>query len=123
MKYILNIDDLSIMFKDALRDFNAERGAPPFQAVLWIEIEHEHCGLYISTDEACPEKNPAEFDFPNYRIFDILFLDGYQEKTMDIQLEVIDKIKSEVKIINQSALPKVLGVQVDYAHYTKWFVQ
>ena len=104
-----------------LRDFAvAHPRLPAARVVVWFEPEHDHCGLYISTDAATSNLLPTEFDFQNFAVSDIVVGEGYDEHRKAFWKETEQLVRRISCAPPTSISPKLRAVQIAFEYYNEW---
>jgi hypothetical protein len=121
MPLLENSETVAQMIRDGLRDFAAAHPRlPAARAVVWFEPEHDHCGLYISTDAVTPKLLPAEFDFPNFAVADAVVQGEYREHREAFWRETEQLVRSVSRELPGPINPKLWAVQIGFEHYNEW---
>jgi hypothetical protein len=121
MPLLENAELVTCMIRDGLTKFAARPcGIPAACAAVWFEPEHDHCGLYISTDAQTPKLLPSDFDFPNFVVADVVVQGVYEEHRNEFHAQVEQLVRSLSQRLPDAINPKLWAVQVAFDHYTEW---
>src|SRR5690349_17288201 len=100
MPLLENPESVVQAIRDGIRDFAATHPTlPAARAVVWFEPEHDHCGLYISTDAQTPKLLPTEFDFQNFAVADAVVrgdFDQHQETFWNEAEQLVRSVSHEL---------------------------
>lgn len=109
------------MVRDGIRDFAAAHPQlHAARAVVWFEPEHNHCGLYISTDPQTRKLLPTEFDFQNFAVADAVARGEYNEHRETFWREAEQLVQGVSGELPASINPKLWAVQVAFDYYNEW---
>lgn len=121
MPLFQNADPVEKMIQDGLARFAVTHpGLTAQRVVVWFEPEHEHCGLYISTDAHTPKLLPMDFDFQNFAVTDFVIQGDFNAHRQQFYAEAERLVRQTSQALPASINPKTWAVQVGYQHYNEW---
>jgi len=130
MPFVNDPESIQSLITEGLRAFLENTHRRPWQVVVWLEHEHEQCGLHISTADGNRDIVPADFDYPNFaleevginrRLHETICERDVDDDCMEELYAEFEKIvKAEAGITSSTEAPSVWGVQVGLGFYKTW---